>query len=103
MRAFAQATLRIWRAGQDPSTDEPFEEFGIVQPTLEETIAFVKRGLEVHWRGECACQKRKLSDLTDEELQAAESRYVQLNDGPMRLYANAEFEAEWKRRRGTNG
>ena len=56
-RGFRQAYIQLWGHDQDPNREEPREAFGIVQGTLEETIAFVSEAIRTHWKGECGCQQ----------------------------------------------
>ena len=54
-----QIEIAIWHKDQEPVLDAPREKFGVMQDTLEATLAFAAEAIRSHWNGECDCQRKK--------------------------------------------
>ena len=46
----------LWFDGSDPVNDQPDEITGVMQDSLDGTVAFAGKVLRAHYAGECACQ-----------------------------------------------
>ena len=53
-----QIEISFWHKDQSPVDDAPRERGGVMQDTLEATIAFAAEAIRSHWNGECDCQRK---------------------------------------------
>lgn len=56
-----QIMISIWTTN-DPINEEPNETAGVMQNSLEDTVAFAKDAISTHWNGECDCMKEESDD-----------------------------------------
>ena len=54
-----QIEIAVWHKDQEPVSEAPREKFGVMQDTLEATLAFAAEAIRSHWNGECDCQRKQ--------------------------------------------